>query len=69
MLDVNLYTLSFVRSTNEPDKLFLIQESTGEPIYFRLRVPEVSSTSIKAKKNRKLTALLSWLNELLNHFI
>ncbi|PLW19445.1 hypothetical protein PCANC_06454 [Puccinia coronata f. sp. avenae] len=44
MLDVNLYTLSFVRSTNEPDKLFLIQESTGEPIYFRLRVPEGTET-------------------------
>ncbi|WAQ86611.1 hypothetical protein PtA15_7A337 [Puccinia triticina] len=44
MLDVNLYTLNFVRSTNEPDKLFLIQESTGEPVYFRLRVPEGSET-------------------------
>jgi len=44
MLDANLYTLNFVRSTVEPDKLFLIQESTGEPIYFRLRVPEGSET-------------------------
>ncbi|KAA1125903.1 hypothetical protein PGTUg99_018099 [Puccinia graminis f. sp. tritici] len=42
MLDVNLYTLNFVRSTNEPDKLFLIQEATGEPVYFRLRAPEGS---------------------------
>ncbi|KAA1102634.1 hypothetical protein PGTUg99_026242 [Puccinia graminis f. sp. tritici] len=42
MLDVNLYTLNFVRSTNEPDKLFLIQESSGEPVYFRLRAPEGS---------------------------
>ncbi|KNZ55092.1 hypothetical protein VP01_276g12 [Puccinia sorghi] len=44
MLDANLYTLNFVRSTIEPDKLFLIQESTGEPIYFRLRVPEGTET-------------------------
>ncbi|KAA1105219.1 hypothetical protein PGTUg99_014559 [Puccinia graminis f. sp. tritici] len=43
MLDANLYTLNFVRSTSEPEKLFLIQESTGEPVYFRLRVPEVSN--------------------------
>ncbi|EFP90733.2 uncharacterized protein PGTG_16759 [Puccinia graminis f. sp. tritici CRL 75-36-700-3] len=44
MLDANLYTLNFVRSTSEPEKLFLIQESTGEPVYFRLRVPEGSET-------------------------
>ncbi|OAV89823.1 hypothetical protein PTTG_06643 [Puccinia triticina 1-1 BBBD Race 1] len=44
MLDGNLYTLSFVRSPSEPDKLFLIQESTGEPVYFCLRVPEAGET-------------------------
>ncbi|KAI9627490.1 hypothetical protein KEM48_009789 [Puccinia striiformis f. sp. tritici PST-130] len=44
MLDANLYTLNFVRSTNEPEKLFLIQESTGEPVYFRLRQAEGSET-------------------------
>ncbi|KAG0140033.1 hypothetical protein CROQUDRAFT_665726 [Cronartium quercuum f. sp. fusiforme G11] len=37
MLDANLYTLSFVQSANEPGKLVLIEEGSGEPVYYRLR--------------------------------
>ncbi|EGG08340.1 uncharacterized protein MELLADRAFT_74556 [Melampsora larici-populina 98AG31] len=37
MLDANLYTLSFIQSVNEPNKLVLIEEGTGEPVYYRTR--------------------------------
>lgn len=41
MLDANLYTLSFVQSANEPGKLVLIEDGTGEPVYYRLRTGRV----------------------------
>lgn len=47
MLDANLYTINFVRSTIEPDKLFLIEDSTGDPIYFRTKVPENNETRVE----------------------
>ncbi|MBW0509392.1 hypothetical protein O181_049107 [Austropuccinia psidii MF-1] len=47
MLDSNLYTLNFVKSSNDPQKLFLIEQSTGEPIYFRLKSKQINETRLE----------------------
>ncbi|KAH9821752.1 hypothetical protein DFH28DRAFT_1078984 [Melampsora americana] len=68
MLDVNLYTLNFIQSSNEIHKLVLIEEGSGEPVYYRTLTNQESSTdSLKLNLFHSLThahlASLETLNQ------
>lgn len=67
MLDANLYTLSFIQSANEINKLVLIEEGSGEPVYYRTRTGQDSQQQLKLDLYHSLTnAHLGTLQSLTN---
>ncbi|CAH7680083.1 hypothetical protein PPACK8108_LOCUS13312 [Phakopsora pachyrhizi] len=60
MLDANLYSLKLVKSAIEPDKTFLINESDGEPVYFRLRSTQEDDSRIELYHSLTMAPLGSY---------